>query len=96
MSYSTYAPTFKIPEGFPELLAQLTTEVLRTQPEDAIGIYKFAHQFFLKKQEEEQQNNSSNINNKYFINLFNNFFLNNLYYIFNFFFFFFFLKYSIW
>lgn len=53
MSFSTYAPTdrFKLPEGFPELLGELTTEVLRAQPEDAIGIYNFAYQFFLKKQQ---------------------------------------------
>jgi hypothetical protein len=51
MSYSTYAPTFKVPEGFPELLAELTTEVLREQPEVATGIYKFAYTFFLKKQQ---------------------------------------------
>jgi hypothetical protein len=51
MSYSTYAPTFKVPDGFPELIAELTTEVLREQPEDATGIYKFAYEFFLKKQQ---------------------------------------------
>jgi hypothetical protein len=51
MSYSTYAPTFKVPDGFPELLAELTTEVLRKQPEDATGIYKFAYDFFLTKQQ---------------------------------------------
>ena len=51
MSYSTYAPTFKVPEGFPELLSELTTEVLRNPPEDATGIYKFAYEFFLKKQQ---------------------------------------------
>jgi len=58
MSYSTYAPTFKIPEGFPELLSELVTEVLREQPEDATGIYKCSYQFFLKKQQEQQ--NSGN------------------------------------
>lgn len=52
MSYSTYAQPFKIPDGFPELLAELTTEILRAQPEDATGIYKFAYEFFLKKQQE--------------------------------------------
>ncbi|OHS93420.1 hypothetical protein TRFO_11845 [Tritrichomonas foetus] len=51
MSYSTYAQPFKIPDGFPELLAELTTEILREQPEDATGIYKFAYEFFLKKQQ---------------------------------------------
>lgn len=50
MSTSTYAPTIKVPEGFPELLAELTTEVLREQPEDATGIYRCAYDFFLKKQ----------------------------------------------
>lgn len=59
MSYSTYAPTFKVPEGFPEILAELTTEILREQPEDATGIYQFAYKFFLKKQE-EQQNGGGN------------------------------------
>lgn len=51
MSYSTYAQPFKIPDGFPELLAELTTEILREQPEDATGIYKFAYEFFLRKQQ---------------------------------------------
>lgn len=58
MSYSTYAPTFKVPEGFPELLSELTTEILRNPPEDATGIYKFSYDFFLKKQQtsaEDQQ-----------------------------------------
>ena len=53
MSYSTYAPTFKVPDGFPELLAELTTEILREQPQDATRIYKFCYEFFLKKQEEK-------------------------------------------
>lgn len=53
MSYSTYAPTFKVPEGFPELLAELTTEILREQPVDATGTYKFCYEFFLKKQQEQ-------------------------------------------
>lgn len=58
MSFSTYAPTdrFKIPEEFPTLLGELTTEILRAQPEDAIGIYNFAYQFFLKKQQERAEN----------------------------------------
>jgi hypothetical protein len=51
MSYSTYAPTFKVPDGFPELLAELTTEVLREQPESATGIYQLAYRFFLNKQQ---------------------------------------------
>jgi hypothetical protein len=51
MSYSTYAPTFKVPNGFPELLAELTTEILRDQPESATGIYQKAYEFFLKKQQ---------------------------------------------
>lgn len=57
MSFSTYAPTdkFKIPEEFPTLLGELTTEILRQQPEDAIGIYNLAYQFFLKKQEQRNQ-----------------------------------------
>lgn len=55
MSYSTYAQPFKIPDGFPELLAELTTEILREQPEDATGIYKFAYEFFLKKQQQGQE-----------------------------------------
>jgi hypothetical protein len=50
MSYSTYAPTFKVPTGFPELLAELTTEILRQQPESATGIYQKAYEFFLRKQ----------------------------------------------
>lgn len=56
MSYSTYAPTFKVPEGFPELLSELITEILRVQPEDATGIYKFAYEFFLKKQQAGNEN----------------------------------------
>jgi hypothetical protein len=51
MSYSTYAPTFKVPEKFPEILSELTTEILRTQPEDATGIYQFAYDFFVQKQQ---------------------------------------------
>jgi hypothetical protein len=51
MSYSTYAPTFKVPAGFPELLAELTTEILRQQPETATGIYQKAYEFFLRKQQ---------------------------------------------
>lgn len=54
MSYSTYAPTFTVPEGVPELLAELTKEILREQPVDAAGIYKLAYEFFLKKQEERK------------------------------------------
>jgi hypothetical protein len=45
------APTFKVPDGFPELLAALPTDVLRVQPESATGIYELADQFFLKKQQ---------------------------------------------
>lgn len=56
MSYSTYAPAVKVPEGFPELLAELTTEILREQPQDAMRIYKFCYEFFLKKQEEGKGN----------------------------------------
>lgn len=55
MSYSSYAPDFKVPEGFPELLADLTTEVLRNQPQDATGIYKFALQYFLTCQQQDQK-----------------------------------------
>jgi hypothetical protein len=51
MSYSTYAPTFKVPNGFPELLAELTTEIQRDQPESAAGIYQKAYEFFLRKQQ---------------------------------------------
>jgi hypothetical protein len=51
MSYSTYAPVFKVPDGFPELLAELTTEVLRVRVEGAVQIYQFALEFFLKKQQ---------------------------------------------
>jgi hypothetical protein len=51
MSYSTYAPVFKVPDGFPELLAELTTEILRASPEGAAQIYQFALEFFLKKQQ---------------------------------------------
>lgn len=62
MSFSTYAPTdrFKIPEEFPTLLGELTTEILRAQPEDAIGIYNFAYQFFLKKQQEQASGQAKN------------------------------------
>jgi hypothetical protein len=51
MSYSTYAPVFKVPDGFPELLAELTTEILRVSPEGAVQIYQLALEFFLKKQQ---------------------------------------------
>jgi hypothetical protein len=51
MSYSTYAPVLKVPDGFPELLAELTTEILRVSPEGAVQIYQFALEFFLKKQQ---------------------------------------------
>jgi hypothetical protein len=54
MSYSTYVPAFKVPDGFPELLAELTTEVLRVRSEGAVQIYQFALEFFLKKQQEAQ------------------------------------------
>jgi hypothetical protein len=50
MSYSTYAPVFKVPDGFPELLAELTTEILRISPEGAVQIYQCALEFLLKKQ----------------------------------------------
>jgi hypothetical protein len=51
MSYSTYAPVFKVPDGFPGLLAELTTEILRARVEGAAQIYQFALEFFLKKQQ---------------------------------------------
>ena len=54
-SQSTYAVPFKVPEGFPDIVAELTTEILRVQPEDAIGIYRFAAEFFSKKVEARNQ-----------------------------------------
>ena len=46
---SNYSKEFQIPPDFPEILRDLTREVLRSQPKD---INAFAHQYFKKKREE--------------------------------------------
>lgn len=51
-----YSKDFKIPEGFDEVLRNLTREVLRSQPED---INKFAYEYFTNEIQARALNEAS-------------------------------------
>eukprot|EP01033_Poteriospumella_lacustris_P012865 gene12865-9197_t len=51
-----YSKDFKIPEGFDEVLRNLTREILRSQPED---INKFAYEYFTNEVQARALNEAS-------------------------------------